>query len=38
LHPARQQIGSALLHVMMNVESGWDDEVSDWYESERIPY
>src|SRR5262249_12615746 len=38
LRSGRQQIGSALLHVMMNVESGWDEEVSAWYESERIPY
>lgn len=32
-----EPIGSAILHVMMDVEPGWDDELNAWYAEEHLP-
>lgn len=32
-----EPIGQAILHVMMDVESGWDSELNAWYAEEHLP-
>jgi hypothetical protein len=32
-----EPIGSAILHVMMDVEPEWDDELNAWYAEEHLP-
>ena len=32
-----EPIGTAILHVMMDVEPAWDDELNAWYAEEHLP-
>jgi hypothetical protein len=32
-----EPIGAAILHVMMDVEPEWDDELNSWYAEEHLP-
>jgi hypothetical protein len=32
-----EPIGAAILHVMMDVEPAWDDELNAWYAEEHLP-
>ena len=32
-----EPIGGAILHVMMDVEPDWDDELNAWYADEHLP-
>jgi hypothetical protein len=32
-----EPIGAAILHVMMDVDPAWDDELNAWYADEHLP-
>jgi hypothetical protein len=37
LHDEEEPVGAAILHVMMDVEPAYDDELNAWYAEEHLP-